>query len=87
MSVVASKDYINLIIRYLKDDSKIPQNEMNEETKEWKIDIFSDNLFEQLYHNLLLFYKLNRMKNIGNKLQKYFFEEIVNILDIIYEED
>ena len=87
MSVVASKDYINLIISYLKDDSKIPQNEMNEETKEWKIDIFSDNLFEQLYHNLLLFYKLNRMKNIGNKLQKYFFEEIVNILDIIYEED
>ena len=27
------------------------------------------------------------MKNIGNKLQQYFFEEIVNILDIIYEED
>ena len=34
MSVVASKDYINLIISYLKDDSKIPQNEMKEETKE-----------------------------------------------------
>ena len=87
MSVVASKDYINLIISYLKDESKIPQNEMNEETREWKIDIFSDNLFEQLYHNFLLFYKLNGMKNIGNKLQQYFFEEIVNILDIIYEED
>ena len=87
MSAFTSKDYINLIITYLKDDSKIPKNEMNEETKELKINIFSDDLCEKLYHNMLFFIKLNGMKKVENKLQLYFFSEIINILDIINEED
>ena len=77
------KDYINLIISFLKDDSKIPKT--SEETKELKVDIFSENMFEQLYHNLLYFYRLHKKKNIRNEIQKYFFSEIINILDIIQE--
>ena len=64
MPVLTPKDYITLIISYLNDESKIPKIDMVKETKEWKIDIFSENLFEQLYHNLLYFYKNNGKKNI-----------------------
>lgn len=86
MSVLAPKDYTTLIISYLNDESKIPKIDMVKETKEWKIDIFSENLFEQLYHNLLYFYKNNGKKNISTEVQNYFFKEIANILDIIREE-
>ena len=85
MSLNSPKDYINFIISFLKDDSKIPKNKIREETKEHIIDIFSENLFEQLYHNLLYFYGLHQKKNIGNEVQRYFFSEITNILDIIQE--
>lgn len=85
MSDIKSNDYINLIITYLKDPSKIPQEKMDEKTKELKIDIFSDNLFENLYHNLLYFYKLHGKANNQSEIEKYFFSEIVNILDIIKE--
>ena len=85
MSVISPKEYINLIITFLKDDSKIPKTEITKETKELEIDIFSENMFEQLYNNLLYFYGLNQKRNIKNEMQKYFFSEIVNILDIIHE--
>jgi len=85
MFTLTSNDYINFIISYLKDDSKIPKDKFKEETKEGEIDIFSKNFFEQLYHNLLYFYKLSGKKNIGTDVQRYFFSEISNILGIIHE--
>lgn len=85
MSVISPKDYINFIIKLLKDDSQISRTKISEEEKECEIDIFSENMFEQLYHNLLYFYGLHQKKNIGNEVQKYFFSEIINILDIIQE--
>ena len=86
MPDLTPKDYIKLIISYLKDESKIPKIDMLKETKEWEMDIFSENLFEQLYHNLLYFYKNNGKKNICTEVQNYFFAEIANVLDIINEE-
>ena len=86
MPILSPKDYIDLIASYLKDESKITKMDMDKETKEWEIDIFSENLFEQLYHNFLYFYKKYQKKNIVTEAQKYFFTEIVNILDIIHEE-
>lgn len=85
MSFKSPKEYLNFIIIFLKDDSKIPKTKISEEAKELEIDIFSENMFEQLYNNLLYFYGLHQKKNIGNEVQKYFFSEIINILDIIYE--
>lgn len=86
MSVLAPKDYITLIISFLKNDSTFPKDKISEEIYERKIDLFSENLFEHLYHNLLYFYKLHQRNNIGNEIQKYFFTEMVNILDIINKE-
>ena len=86
LSPKSPKDYIELIVSYLKDESKIPKMDVDKETKEWEMDIFSENLFEQLYHNFLYFYKKYQKKNIVTEAQKYFFTEIVNILDIIHEE-
>ena len=86
MSDVTSNKYTNLIIAYLKDPSKIPKENMDEEKRELQIDIFSNTLFENLYHNLLYFYKLHGKANNPSEIEKYFFSEIVNILDIIKEE-
>ena len=85
MSFKSPKEYLNFIINFLKDDSKLPKTKICEEVKELEIDIFSENMFEQLYNNLLYFYGLHQKKNIGNEVQKYFFSEIINILDIIHE--
>ena len=85
MSYYEAKDYIKLIIFYLNDISKIPKDKMNKETSELNIDIFSENLFKQLYHNLFYFYKINGKKSIKNKMQIDFFSEVAKILDIIYE--
>ena len=86
LSHKSPKDYIELIVSYLKDESKIPKMDVDKETKEWEMDIFSENLFEQLYHNFLYFYKNHQKKNITTEVQNYFFAEIANILDIIHEE-
>ena len=86
MSDITSNDYIKLIITYLKDPYKIPKEKMDEETKELKIDIFSNTLFENLYHNLLYFYNLRGKVNNLSEIETYFFSEIVNILDVIKEE-
>ena len=84
MTALTPNDYLKLIISYLKDESKIAESKMNEEKMEYELDLLSEKLFENLYHNLLFYYKLYKKKNIKTEEQKYFFEEIVNILEIIY---
>ena len=48
------------ISKYLIEKSKSKEKE----AKELEIDIFSENMFEQLYNNLLYFYGLHQKKNI-----------------------
>ena len=85
MSALSPNDYIKSIICYLKDESKIPESKISEEKMELELDLLSENLFENLYHNLLFYYKLYQKQNIQTEAQKYFFTEIVNILEFIYD--
>ena len=85
MSNLTTDDYIKSIISCLKDESKIEESKMNEEKMELELDLLSESLFGNLYHNLLFYYKLYRKKNIKTEVQKYFFKEILNILEIIYD--
>ena len=85
MSALSPNDYIKSIICYLKDESKIPESKISEEKMELELDLLSENLFENLYHNLLFYYKLYQKQNIQTEEQKYFFTEIVNILEFIYD--
>ena len=85
MSTLSPNDYIKSIICYLKDESKIPESKISEEKMELELDLLSENLFENLYHNLLFYYKLYQKQNIQTEEQKYFFTEIVNILEFIYD--
>ena len=80
------EEYISLILNYLKDESKIPKISDNEELKEYEIDVFSPNFFANLYHNFIYFYQINKKQYISSEEQKYFFEEVVNMLDIIHGE-
>lgn len=77
--------YLKLIILYLKNAEKILDIKFNEEPQEKDIDIFSKDLFESLYNNLLVFYKKYGKKNISTEEKKYFFSEILNLLEIICE--
>ena len=85
MSALTINDYIKSIICFLKDESQITESKLNEEKKELELDISSESLFENLYHNLLFYYKLYIKKNIKTEEQKYLFKEIVNILEIVYD--
>ena len=80
-----SKDYISLILNYFKDDLFLKNINNKEELTECEIDVFSNNLFENLYNNCLYFYHLHKKQNIESDEKKYLFSEIVNILDIINE--
>ena len=84
MSALTPNDYLKLIISYLNDESKITESKMNDLTKECELDLVSEKLFENLYHNLMFYYKLYGKKNIKTEEQKYFFTEVANILEIIY---
>ena len=85
MSTLTPNDYIKSIISFLKDESKIEESKINEEKMELELDLLSESLFENLYHNMLFYYKLYQKKNIKTKEQEYFFKEILNILEIIYD--
>ena len=85
MSTLTPNDYIKSIISFLKDESKIEESKINEEKMELELDLLSESLFENLYHNMLFYYKLYKKKNIKTKEQEYFFKEILNILEIIYD--
>ena len=85
MSALTIDDYIKFIISYLKDESKIQESKMNEVKMELELDLLSQSLFENLYNNLLFYYKLYQKKNIKTDEQKYFFKEILSILEIIYD--
>ena len=84
MSALTSNDYIKTIISYLKDESKMTESIINEEKEELGLDLLSENLFANLYHNLLFYYKLYKKQNIKTEEQKYLFNEIVNMLEIIH---
>ena len=47
----------------------------------------SENIFQQIYYNLLYFNKTGQKNKNNSKEQKYFYDEIVNILNIIHEVD
>ena len=85
MSTLTTNDYIRFIISFLKDESKIPETKMNEIKMELELDLLSESLMENLYNNMLLYYKLYQRKNIKTDEQKYLFKEILSILEIIYD--
>ena len=85
MSALTIDDYIKFIISYLKDESKIQESKLNEVKMELELDLLSQSLFGNLYNNLLFYYKLYQKKNIKTDEQKYFFKEILSILEIIYD--
>ena len=85
MSTLTTNDYIKFIISFLKDESKIPETQMNEIKMELELDLLSESLMEKLYNNMLLYYKLYQKKNIKTDEQKYLFKEILSILEIIYD--
>ena len=85
MSTLTTDDYIKFIISFLKDESKIPESKMNEVKMELELDLLSESLMENLYNNMLLYYKLYQRKNIKTDEQKYLFKEILSILEIIYD--
>ena len=78
-------DYIKFIISHPKDESKIQESKMNQVKMELELDLLSQILFENLYNNSLFYYKLYQKKNIKTDEQKYFFKEILSILEIIYD--
>lgn len=80
MSALTPYDYLKLIISYLKDESKITESKMNDLTKECELDLVSEKLFENLYHNLIFYYKLYGKKNIKTEEQKFLLAEVANIL-------
>ena len=69
MSALTTNDYIKSIICFLKDESQITESKFNEEKKEFELDLSSESLFENLYHNLLFYYKLykNKILKLKNK--------------------
>ena len=77
--------YLNLIIRYLKNDKEMLDIEFNDEIKNKDVDIFSEDLFKSLYYNLVSFYRQYEKKNISTKEKKYFFSEVSNLFEIIFE--
>ena len=86
VNLLPPEEYISLILNYLKNESKIPKKSDNEELKEYEIDVFSPNFFANLCHNFIYFYQINKKQYISSEEQKYFFEEVVNMLDIIHGE-
>ena len=85
MSSSLSNDYIKLIIEGFKDVSKLCKNRKNQELKEYEIDIFSKDLFQRLYNNLLYFCTYEKDNTNPNEVQNYFYSEIAYILDIFHE--
>ena len=86
IKLLPPKEYISLILNYLKDESKIPKISDNDELKEYEIDVFSPNFFANLCHNCIYFYQINKKKYINSEERKYFFKEVVNMLDTIHGE-
>ena len=83
MSECESMKYIKLIIEGLKYEPKFLSEIDKTELKELEIDIFSEELYQKLYKNMLYF--LTIKSPIKLEEQKYFHSEIINLLRIIYE--
>ena len=80
-----SGNHVKLILDCFKDFSKIQNIKIEKELLESKLDVFSEKFYENLFDNFLYFYSINGTKKIDSNEQKYFIEEIVSVLDIIYE--
>ena len=67
--------YLNEIFSFLKDieGSKAILPDDDEKLKENKINILSEDLFEDLYYNLLYYYKSNGNKKIESNEQKSLY--------------
>ena len=81
--------YLNEIFSFLKDieGSKAILPDDDEKLKENKINILSEDLFEDLYYNLLYYYKSNGNKKIESNEQKSLYKSLYELLSIIYESD
>ena len=82
---MSQQNYIDLIIKFLNGNTKKPENLNLEKLNETEIDVASINLFQQIYYNLLNFNKTKKKNKNNSKEQKYFYDEIVNILNIVHE--
>ena len=82
---MSQQNYIDLIIKFLNGKTKKPENLNLEKLNETEIDVASINLFQQIYYNLLYFNKTEKKNKNNSKEQKYFYDEIVNILNIVHE--
>ena len=80
------EQYLKPIIYYLKNDAEIKDVNSIDKLSDTDVNIFSADLFESLYHKLLLYYRLYGNKNILTEKKKYFFSEIAILLEIIYED-
>ena len=81
--------YLNKIFSFLKDieGSKAILPDDDEKLKENKINILSEDLFKDLYNNLLYYYKSNGNKKIESNEQKSLYKSLYELLSIIYESD
>ena len=89
MSDSNSKQYILSIINCLTEESKLEKEAKDKEIKELKekkIDIFSKELFQNLYWNLLYFYSTKKEESKSKPEEQIFLSKVfVELLQIIYE--
>ena len=78
-------NYINLILQFLKGDSNINSAFNKGMLSEYELDLSSKDLFKQIFNNMIYFHIHNENHKIESEEQKYFYSEIINILDIIHE--
>ena len=79
--------YLNKIFSFLRDieSSKAILPDEDKELKEKEINILSENLFKDLYNNLLYYYKSNGKQKIESNEQKSFYKSLYELLNIIFE--
>ena len=79
--------YLTKIFSYLKKikSSNLVLSDEDKSIKENDTNISSPFLFQDLYFNLVFYYKSNGNKKITSDEQKYFYEALFVILNIIYE--
>ena len=89
MSDSNSKQYILSIINCLTEESNLEKEAKDKEIKELKekkIDIFSKDLFQNLYWNLLYFYSTKKEESKSKPEEQIFLSKVfVELLQIIYE--
>jgi len=82
-----SNHYLNKIFSFLRDieNSNAILPDVDKALKEKEINVLSEDLFKDLYNNLLYYYKLNGKKKIESNEQKSFYKSLYELLNIIFE--